>query len=200
MNIYVETNFVLELTFVQEQSDSCKEILELCESGMTNLILPAYSLVEPHEKLIRQAHDRQILKQSLDKELRQLKRTISYEERIGSIADITDLIAQSNNEEYSRFNDYRDRILNISEIIALDNFILRQASLFEDRYNLAPQDAVIYASVLQHLQAHTPEQACFLNRNSKDFDNPDIVDELDSLKCKFISHFGNGLNFIHSQI
>lgn len=47
---------------------------------------------------------------------------------------------------------------------------------------------------------HPPEKACFLNRNSKDFDaHPDIVDELDNVKYQLISHFGNGLNFGRSQ-
>ena len=51
MNIYVETNFVLELVFEQEQHTSCEQILALCESGRSRLIIPAYCLAEPHEKL-----------------------------------------------------------------------------------------------------------------------------------------------------
>ena len=54
MNIYVETNFVLELVFEQEQQASCEQILALCESGRSRLIIPAYCLAEPHEKLTRQ--------------------------------------------------------------------------------------------------------------------------------------------------
>jgi hypothetical protein len=33
VNIYVETNFVFELTFEQEQCQSCEDILKLCEQG-----------------------------------------------------------------------------------------------------------------------------------------------------------------------
>jgi hypothetical protein len=51
VNIYVETNFVFELTFEQEQCQSCEDILKLCEQGQAKLIIPAYSLAEPHEKL-----------------------------------------------------------------------------------------------------------------------------------------------------
>jgi len=36
VNIYVETNFVLELTFEQEQNKACEKILELSQ---TNQIL-----------------------------------------------------------------------------------------------------------------------------------------------------------------
>jgi hypothetical protein len=58
VNIYVETNFVLELVFEQEQFKSCEEILLLSEQKLATLIIPAYSLAEPHEKLIRQARNR----------------------------------------------------------------------------------------------------------------------------------------------
>jgi len=58
VNIYVETNFVLELAFEQEQCSSCNQILQLCEAGRANLVVPAYSLAEPHEKLSRQAKSR----------------------------------------------------------------------------------------------------------------------------------------------
>lgn len=64
MNIYVETNFVLELTFEQKQCSSCEQILQLCEAGKAKLIVPAYSLAEPHEKLSRQARSRRELQQS----------------------------------------------------------------------------------------------------------------------------------------
>jgi predicted nucleic acid-binding protein len=102
LNIYAETNFVLELTFEQEQCRSCEEILALCEAGQATLILPAYSLAEPHEKLTRQSRDRRELQQQLEAELRQLSRTASYASRIQSIQDIASLLVQSNEEERHR--------------------------------------------------------------------------------------------------
>lgn len=77
MKIYVETNFVLELVFQQEQLASCEQILQLCEAGLAQLVIPAYSLAEPHEKLTRQAKNRRDLQQLLDTELRQLARSAS---------------------------------------------------------------------------------------------------------------------------
>jgi hypothetical protein len=53
VNVYVETNFVLELAFQQEQFVSCEQILQLGEAGGIKLVIPAYSLAEPHEKIIR---------------------------------------------------------------------------------------------------------------------------------------------------
>lgn len=200
MNIYVETNFVLELTFEQEQCSSCEQILQLCEAGKAKLIVPAYSLAEPHEKLSRQARSRRELQQSLDAELRQLLRTAPYANRIKSIQDIASLMIQSNEEERHRFVQCRDRFLKTGKIIALNAIILREAASYETTYDLTPQDALVYASVITHLRHDLPEQACFLNRNSKDFDSPDIVDELRKLNCRMIPRFDHGYSFIQSQL
>lgn len=195
MNIYVETNFILELTFEQEQSASCEQILQLCEAEQSKLFIPAYSLAEPHEKLSRQSKSRRELQQSLDTELRQLSRTASYASRIQSIQDIANLLVQSNEEERDHFIQNRARILNIGEIIDLTADILVKAASCEAIYDLMPQDALVYASVTEHLRQDQPKQACFLNRNSKDFDRPDIIDELQQLSCRRIPRFDHGYSF-----
>ncbi len=200
MNIYVETNFVLELTFEQEQCSSCEQILQLCEAGKAKLIVPAYSLAEPHEKLSRQARSRRELQQLLDAELRQLLRTAPYANRIQSIQDISTLMIQSNEEERHRFMQCRDRLLNVGEIVELNATTLSEAAAYETTYDLTPQDALVYASVITHLRQDLPEQACFLNRNSKDFDNPDIIDGLRQLNCRMIVQFDHGYSFIQSQL
>lgn len=200
MKIYIETNFVLELTFEQEQCKSCESILEACEAKDVELIIPAYSLAEPHEKLIRQARDRRGLRQSLEIELRQLSRNSSYRQRIQSIQDISSLILQSNEEEKQRFSYYRERILEAGNIISLTSEILCQAALYEVDCNLSPQDALVYASVMSHLENDSQKVSCFLNRNFKDFDSPDITEVLKSLNCVMIPNFNNGYKFIQSRL
>jgi predicted nucleic acid-binding protein len=156
-------------------------------------------LAEPHEKLSRQANSRRDLQQMLDAELRQLGRTASYMNRLKSIQDIASLLVQSNEEERQRFVAYRVRLLKIAEVIALTTDILIEAAACETPYDLRPQDALIYASVIIHLRQHQPQLACFLNRNSKDFDSPDIVNNLNSLNCRMIPRFDHGYDFIQSQ-
>ena len=200
MNIYVETNFVLELTFEQEQRASCEQILQMCEAGQAHLIIPAYCLAEPHEKLSRQARNRQELQRSLNVELRQLLRTASYASRIKSIQDLASLMVQSNEEERNRFIQCRERLLDVGEIVALTAEILSEAASYETTYDLTPQDALVYASVIAHLRRDRPQQACFLNRNSKDFDSPDIVDELNQFNCRMIPRFDDGYGFFQSRL
>ena len=47
MIVYVESNFVLELAFLQEQHESCNTIITLAESSQVELVIPAFSIVEP---------------------------------------------------------------------------------------------------------------------------------------------------------
>ena len=51
MDVYVETNFVLELALLQEQHESCEKILRFQQTGKIRLIVPAYSLIEPFETI-----------------------------------------------------------------------------------------------------------------------------------------------------
>ena len=200
MNVYVETNFVLELAFDQEQKTQCELILNLCETGKINLIIPAYCLAEPHEKLTRQANHRKELQRSLDNELVQLRRTKSYSNRVSSIQNIASLLVQSTEEEKVRFIKLRARFLNVAEIIPLTIDILREAANCEAPYDLDPQDAIVFASVISHLQKNPSVASCFLNKNIKDFDTPDIEDALKKNKCKMLPRFDSGHNFIMSKI
>jgi hypothetical protein len=88
----------------------------------------------------------------------------------------------------------------VIEIVALNARILGNAARYETTHDLTPQDALVYASVMIHLQHDAPQQACFLNRNSKDFDSPDIIDELKQVNCKMIPRFDGGYHFIQSQL
>ena len=150
--------------------------------------------------MTRQARKRKELQESLNAELRQLSRTASYTSRIKSIRDILTLMVQSNEEERHRFSQYRERIFKIGEIVALTADILEEAAYHEATYALTPQDALVYASVMNHLRFYQPSQACFLTKNSKDFDNPDINKELNQFKCMIFVRFDTGYNYIQSQL
>ncbi len=80
-------------------------------------------------------------------------------------------------------------LIKTAEIIPLDSVILRSAADIEIDYGLSGQDAIVLASVLSHLETTKSAESCFLNRNSKDFDDPDIRERLDALNCKFFPRF-----------
>jgi|SRR5580765_1946843 len=200
MNIYVETNFLQELTFLQEQSGACEDILKLCEDGEAKLVIPAFSLAEPLGKLHRQKNTRLEIQKSINTEIQQLSRTVGYESQIQNIKNLDLLFAQSIEEERKRFEKYRNKIVNIGNIISLDVSIFQASEKIESELKLSMQDAIVYASVLMNLQTEQPPISCFLNRNSKDFDIPEIRTQLEDLHCTMIPRFDDGVGFIASRL
>jgi hypothetical protein len=77
-------------------------------------------------------------------------------------------------------------LLGAAEIIPLDSGILRAAAAAETDHRLSWQDAIVLASVIAHLAATAPAESCFLNTNTRDFDDPDIRDRLENFQCKFL--------------
>lgn len=199
MKIYVESNFVLELALAQEQHTSCDTILRHCESGSAELAITAYSLMEPYETLMRRHKKRTLIKADLDDQFRQLARTSTYAEQLARFQDLTGLLTDSAVEESARLEQVRARLLNTARIIPLEPRILHAAAEHQRRHDLSPPDSVIYASALTDLGDSNPEPSCFLNRNTRDFDDPDIVQELLARNCKLLPRFDSGLAYILSR-
>lgn len=196
MNVYIETNFVLELTLAQEQHASCEDILALGEAGRVRLIIPSYSLVEPYETLRRRHKERTQLRIALDNELTQLARTAGYSSRLQDFQETTALLGDSTNEEMRRLENVRSRFLKCAEVIPLESSVLRTQIRQKVGIDLFPQDSIILASVLSHLARTAPSGSCFLNRNAKDFDNPSIVEKLGKHGCKLLPRFDSGCQYI----
>ena len=200
MNVYVESNFVLELALLQDQHESCDKILSICEAGRARLILPAFCIAEPYETLGRHEKHRKNLATDVASELGQLLRSEPYKEEVESLQNVKNILIRSNEEEKQRLNRTLDRILKVAEVIPLDREILVAAVDYQVKLDLGPQDSIVYASVIHHLDETTEPQKCFLNRNSKDFDDPDVVETLDGYSCKMIPRFDDGYNYIQSQV
>lgn len=67
-------------------------------------------------------------------------------------------------------------------------------------YKLKLPDATVLASVMKDLQ-HGQGPSCFLNRNTKDFEErPAIVDLLKQHHCKLIGQFDHGLSYVQSVL
>ena len=200
MKVYVETNFVLELAFLQEQYSSCDKILSLCEENRIELILPAYSLAEPFETLHRRQKKRRILQQELNTELMQITRSSSFAGQSENFDRLTALLTQSAEEDVKNFEHVRTRLLNSADIISLDAQVLKDASKYEKDYRLSKQDALVFSSVLTHLVRRKFQPSYFLNRNSKDFDDKNVLEQLGSFKCKLITQFDDGCQLIFDSL
>lgn len=200
MIVYVETNFVLELAFLQEESEVCSAIVELSETGQIDLIIPAYSLVEPYEALVRRSKRRRELSTRISEETRDLSRSRPYAEISERASEITSVLINSGEEEKRRFEMTLARILNCAEVVPLDSTIITDSISAQASFSLSPQDAIVYISVLNHLDQSPSGLKCFLNKNTKDFLNPDILSRLESHECRLIPRFAQGLEYIRTDI
>jgi hypothetical protein len=72
--------------------------------------------------------------------------------------------------------------------------VLADARHTQRTFGLSLPDAIVLASVLGDL-ATFPMPSCFLNRNTKDFDDPAIVSALSACDCKMLGSFETGLQY-----
>jgi predicted nucleic acid-binding protein len=195
VNVYVESNFVLELALLQEQHAACEAIVRLCEAGDLRLILPAYSFMEPFETVRRRQADRRRVKIALEEQFRQLSRTSAYRDRLRDFEKVASLLVNSADEDLERLGSVRSRLLGCTDLVPLESSILTQALTYQERHGLSVQDSVVYASVLAHLERSAEPESCFLNRDLG-FGDPEIAAELKKRRCKFLPGFETGLQYL----
>jgi len=197
MNVYVESNFVLELALLQEQHAACEALLELCRNGRIRLLVPSFAMIEPFGALFRRSAEHRAIKLPVDAALRELGRTASLAAPVSQAKGVLHHLLVTNDEdELQRWKDTRSRIASVAELIPFDERVLPVAVAIEDKFLLTPPDALIYASVRSHLSQTRPSRSCFLNRNAEDFNTPLLVSDLQALGCKFLPAFDQGLSFV----
>jgi len=198
--VYIESNFILELAFVREEYESCIQIINLAKSNQVDLVLPAYSISEPYEAQVRRSKRRVALHAQLIQEIKELSRSKPYSGFMKDSQEITDLLIRSVEEERKRLEITLNDMLTLAEIIPIEASIIKSAIGFQNSLNLSPQDSIVYASVVIHLEQSASEPKCFLTRNAKDFVNPDIIEQLATYDCRLLTKFEHGLGYIQNQV
>lgn len=205
MTVYVETNFVLELALGQEQSDSCREILDMAKSRVLDLRIPAYSLMEPYQTLTRDAQRRQSLANELEREIIQLGRAEAFQSNIDAFEELAALLTRRREQEMSRLHETKEGLLSTGNVLPLSTTTLEKSLHLQDTYDLSPQDACVLATVLRHLRSRDPESraskiSCFINRDASDFGDPDIEEQLAQYGCHIKYRFDDGLAYIRGRL
>jgi len=77
--LYAETNFLLEVAYLQERSESCDAILALARQGSVSLVVPAFSIAEARTTWsVRLAERNVLLRDQLQPLIRQLSRSQQF--------------------------------------------------------------------------------------------------------------------------
>jgi predicted nucleic acid-binding protein len=198
--VYVESNFVLELALEQEQHESCEQLIRLASAGSVELMLPAFSLAEPHDALISRDKPRRKLASELKSHLDELGRSKQYRQVPDAFAHLRRILLAAGPIERDGLKRTLESMLAGAEIIPLSSDILNEAIEYQEKLELPAKDAIVLASVMSHLEETLPTESCFLNRNTKDFDSPGVRRLLDLYHCKFFGSFDDGLRYIEGRL
>jgi predicted nucleic acid-binding protein len=200
VNIFVETNFVLEAALEQQEAQSCEVLIELAAAGRIRLLVPAYSFVEPHETFTRRHAEREALRSRMSNELGQLARSAPLTERVTASQDIVKLLVDSTEFESNRLDEVKQRLWTIAEVLPRDLVVLRSAADCQNSFDLSAQDAVVYASIRARLEADHAAESCFISRNPRDFDDPDLRRDLATFDCKYFASFATAAQYITHKL
>jgi predicted nucleic acid-binding protein len=199
VRVYAESNFVLELVREQEQHQACEELVRLAAGKSIELVLPAYALLEPYETIVRDERDGKLLGDKLQASAIQLLRTASIAADVPRLRDAENLLLRAAQEAWNRFLDVRTRLLDTARLVAIDGTVLREASKLTAESTLALPDALMLASVLADATGHKAPSV-FLNRNTKDFGDPDVRARLKQVDCDVIGSFNGGLERVRHTL
>ena len=201
MNVFVESNFVLELAFRQEEHDFCARIWQGAGPATFTLHLPQYALTEVFQTLRARHEQRDNARTYLLTEIRQhLREAESDSAAMDSLtAALNNLLAERKQAQTERLYTIAADLAASVTTVPLTPEIIREAYEKAQQHGLASQDSLVYASVLAGLRSLPVEAGkLFVSRNKKDFGKPAIVEELRQLGCAYVAGFESAVNRLRS--
>jgi predicted nucleic acid-binding protein len=200
MILYVESNFILEIVFQQEQADSAEALLQLGEERKIEIAFPTFSLIEPYWTIKHRGEQREGLCEELNRELNQLRRSESHKDLVLNLESARKTMLELERHNLSSLKSTTLRVLSIGKAIEIGQEVFAGALVHQSRYGLSLLDAVVYSAVANDLARRgDPSPKCFVSKDNKAFFDPGIIAELSSHNCRYISSFEDALNFIRSQ-
>ena len=198
MITYVESNFPLELARQQEESQEVEQLLQFAEAGRIELVFPQLAVGEPFGALDRYANERNRFLGDLQRQLSELSRSLPHQSVVTDTQPLVTTLTRLRRDETDRLEEAIDRMLGCGRSIPLDASIFRDARAAEQRLDLSPQDAIVFATVATDLAARPGGgESCFVSRNPKDFTNAKL--ELSQSGCRYIAKFADALSFLRSK-
>jgi hypothetical protein len=200
--VYVETNFILELAYVQETSRNCEQLLRWAEAGDLALAVPAFSAIEARTSWQANVKRRNRLLSDVRSELRQLSRSRPLETVAEESKAFVASLIDSAQTDRTRLEVAVATLLTCATIIPVTTDIITSALRYEAELALSAQDATVYASVVRHLSTAEEKdvERLFVTTNANDFAVPNIEDELARHNCKLLTGFDSAEGYVGSRL
>jgi predicted nucleic acid-binding protein len=192
MDVFVESNFVLELAFRQEEYTFCERIRRGAGPEAYALHLPQYALAEVFEKLrplrIQREDNQKYLLEQITQHRREAQ---SDNEAMDELTQaLTTLLSERTQSQTQRLYTIAGELAELAAALPLTQAIILEAHGKAREHGLSPQDSLVYASVLAGLRTLPPQvPKLFVSRNEKDFKKQSIITELRALGCEYLISF-----------
>jgi hypothetical protein len=198
--VYLETNFVIEVAYRQQEVSSCESIL-----GRTNHIdlrVPAVCLCEAHFQYTGRVDRTDETMKKTSVLLGSLKRSKRYAQRADDLdGELGNLVSTTTALDKEHFDMVITRLSEVCRIIGLSPSILKESQSLQTTFGLKPLDSLVAASVLADLSTlQSTSQKIFISRDRKMLADPQLRDRFDAHNCKIFLKFDSADNFITAAL
>ena len=202
MWIYVDTNFLLELVYEQEQHGSVGELLTLAERGAVTLHVPAFSVAEAVSSVFGQIGRRRSVYAAVVTEARELRRSTSRRSIASNLIALADDLSTANDADEASLIATISRVLALGPALPLDAAVDSIASRYRSTLSLSLPDAMVLASTVTDLERQPVATAghLFLSRDAKAFDAPAIRTELRRVGCVYVGNFDHAVRRVTASV
>lgn len=200
MIVAVESNFVLELAFRQDEAKECEQLLALAAEGAITLAIPGCSLFEPYETLGRRTKHREYISRLLKDEFAQLSRSEGLAELVDTSKVIGLLLAECGQVQLAELDSTIDKLSRAATVIPLTAEIARRALAIRLVYRLSSQDSMVVASVEKYMIEQGVDGKVFANKNRLDFTTALVKGHFESVGCRIIGDFSAAREFVQGSI
>ena len=200
MIVAVESNFVLEVALRQNEVVDCERLIVLAQEGAIKLAIPACSLFEPYETLVRRRKQRDAILERLRDELRELARTEAFAHLSDTSMTVTRALAESAEIQAKALDSTVHALSRVATVIPLTAEVMRNAVEAQSAFLLSPQDCVVFASTDQYLREQGTDQKVFATKNSRDFLSDDVEDWFRRYNCKLLATFAATRQYVEHTL
>lgn len=195
MDLLLETNFLLELVYGQEQATACEAILQAAEQGKLTIHLPSFCLAEQLYQFLGESNKRSEVQSSVQRALIQAAReTANKGDLLRLERELSTVLEVRSQEQQARLLELSQRVAQVIEPIELGPAVWQRVTQLADGGALTLPDCVVCASVLERARELGPDkQKLFVTRDKKGFHQPAVRQMFQDVNCQVILNFEHAI-------
>lgn len=198
--VYVETNWMLDVSLKQERHGYSMEIMRFAERNKISLALPVVSITESYHVIIGRKIETEEIVKRCKKKLDSIKRSDIKEHRVLAAPLRKSILKME--ELYEREKQQLDKtvknILAIVQILPIKQSNFDKSLSIQKNLGLEPFDSLIYSLVREHA-ATCKKDKIFLNYDKHFKATPELMKDMKKLSIKFFNDGEKCIDYLHSK-